>query len=423
MSSDDSDAYEVLRPFPDGRCSKEKNAIRRRSNRSCDHEVQTLEYKGNVVKKIYASIEKALEDCTVLSNTNAKVFEKIKEFCKTSHENVTEKIPLGAVFTGTLVPTCELEPFKLLAEILRKEDYNVALVDATTTKTILDLTKSCGEQFGGELGEIFTEYPVYFPKPPELERPTVLIVEAVEALKWVYFLDLIRMLLSYRPNFRVTLIVGLTTRIEVDQLVPISLRLSFKTERFTLMTPMQCFELALSKTLLSSRCPGMVAGKTVMKFLNDLIVHHPFTLRSYKESIRQALLEHVNTTPMGVLIQFMRKEWMDAETLCTALYGEPFASLPTRDCIRDYAELIPKALANVSGWKTTILWLNIIAEATGSITRDGGGYSLRELYIQALHENMSSTYDPTKVQMTLVDDSQTTRSGENVGTEQTESRC
>ena len=135
-----------------------------------------------------------------------------------------------------------------------------------------------------------------------------------------------------------------------------------------------------------------------MEVLNDLYLYHHFTIKSFKDNLEQALWEHLIRSPFGALLAYMNVDYINKGSLKEALNDIPdYLWGPNSPLRKDgLPERMHRALQTVSGWKTTLLWLNIVAEMVGSVTR-GAGHSLRELYLNALHPRFSQSHVVPKV--------------------------
>lgn len=401
MNSDPNPKFRVLRGFP-----KEDPAASggdRRNSGHSDAPTKLVQFCQGAFEAIWSRVTSGVDEPNSFADINVGVFERVKQFCREAHQELSEEIPVGALFTGSLIRCHEVEPFELLAEVLRVDACNVATVDALDAECMADIIQSCLNQLthGEECDSGVNDFIQWFAS--NSEKPLVILIEMVEMMDAGLLTDLISVLAQNRTALPVTLLVGLSTNTCVGPLLPSDLESRVSSRPFALMSPRQCFERILEKTLLSPACPGIVAGRCVMEMLNNLYLYHHFTIKFFKNCLRQALWEHLSSSPFGVLLTYMNMDYMNKKSLKKALneipdyLWESVSPLP-KDGL---PECMHRALQTVSGWKTTLLWLNIVAEIVGSVTR-GAGHSLRELYLNALHPGFAQSHVVPKVGIMVI---------------------
>lgn len=299
-----------------------------------------------------------------LPDLNTEVFEQLKVFCQESEEVEDGRIPVGALFTGALVQCQEVQPLELLIEVLKVSSFTVTLIQTAST---LD-TNICSfleRSYEGMEG-----------------KKCVLVVDCLEALEPVWFEDLLGVLLRNRSLFRVTLLMGLSTTTRIDTLIPSSFRSRISSRPFALMTPRQCFERTLERTLLSPLCPGLMVGTNVFEVLNNQFLYFHFTVKSFKDCLRIALLDHLVTDASAPLLQFLNPGFCSNKgKLMKALRDWKGIDGP-----EEVARCLLEALERISGWKATLLCVHFLVDGLGLITR-GSGFTLRELYLSSLESH------------------------------------
>ena len=407
------DKIRVMRVFP----SEENAQTRRRLDQDDSRSDPLTDLQSTALTSIWSRVIKGSEASDALTDINVAVFENVKEFCRQAHVQRSDRLPIGALFTGSLVQCHEVEPLKLLGEVLSEASFHVARIDPLDITSITDVIDTCLVQLTNERG-MATEIDalsLWFAR--HATSPLVMLIPSVETLDSRVLADLVSLLSRRRMELPVTLLVGLSTTTRVDPLVPSHLRSRLQSQPFALMSPRQCFEKILEKMLLSPSCPGIVVGRCVMEMLNNLYLYHHFTIKAFKDHLKQALLEHVSRSPLGALLQFMDATVMHKESLLASLNEMPDefwnAASPMR--IHSLPDVMRDALERVTGWKTTLLWLHQVAEMVGSVTR-GAGFSLRELYRNALYSDFIKSQTIPEVYPTPLPTSPwSTRVGGGVG--------
>lgn len=311
-----------------------------------------------------------------LPDLNTEVFEQLKAFCQEGEGMDDGRIPIGAVFTGALVQCQEVQPLELLIEVLKASSYTVTLIQTASPldSNICSFLERCFKAMDG--------------------GKCVLVVDCLEALEPVWFADLLSVLLRKRSLFRVTLLMGLSTTTRIDTLIPASFRSRITSRPFALMTPRQCFERTLERSLLSPFCPGLILGTNVFEVLNNQFLYFHFTVKSFKDCLRIALLDHLVSDQFAPLLQFLNPEFCSNKGKLMRAMKE----WKVIEGVEEVARSLMEALERISGWKATLLCVHFFVDGLGLITR-GSGYTLRELYLSSLESHFPKSLPKVKLML------------------------
>eukprot|EP00210_Caulerpa_lentillifera_P006648 g6351.t1 len=363
--------YRVLRKHPQDTSRISEDVHRcERTNTGLDCAQQ------EAFESIWTQLNRSGDQFSALSDLNSEVFEKIRIFCQTAVSTEDIRVPVGALFTGSLVQCNEVDPLELLIEVLSSSSFTVTLL-----KSPYQMDDCCLSTLLEDLVEKSEETK----KGMEDYRP-ILVVDSLEATDSVWFADLLALLIRNRSLLRVTLLVGLSTTTRIDTFVPSVFRSRIRSRPFALMSPRQCFERTLELTLLSPVCPGIIVGKKVFEILNNQFLYFHFTVKSFKDSVQMALLDHLSTEPNAVLLQFMNPGFMTNKRKLMSALKKLKSEIWFTNGVQDMAKLLQESMDQISGWKGTLLCIHCVTEMLGLITR-GSGYTIRELYLSSLESH------------------------------------